>query len=100
MVNWWSSFESMELARGRKWRAETTYRRVDGRKDTSLKATWSLQKRNYMYIEYHIVGGKSEGEAIQLIQDVFDRLSYRHSGRPKLNECKKEFVNIWGSIQS
>jgi hypothetical protein len=31
-----------------------------------------------------VVAGKLEEEAIQLIQDVFDRLSYRHSGRPKL----------------
>jgi hypothetical protein len=90
----------MELAHGSKWRSDTKYARVDGRQGTSLKASWSLQKPIYMYIEYHMVGGKSEGEAIQLIQDVFDRLSYRHSGRPKLNECKKEFVNIWGSIQS
>jgi hypothetical protein len=99
-VNGCPSLESMELAHGSKWRSDTKYARVDGRQGTSLKASWSLQKPIYMYIEYHMVGGKSEGEAIQLIQDVFDRLSYRHSGRPKLNECKKEFVNIWGSIQS
>jgi hypothetical protein len=97
-VNGGPSLESLELSHGSKWRSDTAYARVDGRKGTSLKASWSLQKPIYMYIEHHISLGKSEEESIQLIQDVFDRLRYRHSGRPKLNECKKEFVNIWGSI--
>jgi hypothetical protein len=51
-----------------------------------------------MYIEHHIQAGKTEEEALQLVQEVFDRFCYRHSRRPKLNACKKEFVNIWGSI--
>jgi hypothetical protein len=97
-VNGGPSLESLELAHGSKWRSDTAFSRVDGRKGTSLKASWSLQKPIYLYIEYHMLSGKTEDEALQLIQGVFDRLCYRHSGRPKLNECKKEFVNIWGSI--
>ena len=97
-VNGGPSLDSMELSHGSKWRSDTAFSWVDGRKGTSLKASWCLQKPMYMYIEYHILAGKLEEEALQLIQEVFDRLSYRHLGCPKLNECKKEFVNSWGSI--
>ena len=97
-VNGYPSLESLELAHGSKWRSDTVFARVDGRKGTSLKASWSLQKPIYIYIEFHIQAGKSEEEALELIQGVFDRFSYRHSGRPKLNECKNEFVTIWGNV--
>lgn len=95
-VNGHPSLESLESAHGSKWRSDTAFSRVDGKKGTSLKAAWSLQRPIYYFIQYHMDSGQSEQDALLLIQEVFDRFSYRHSGRPKLKECKKEFVSKWG----
>jgi hypothetical protein len=95
-VNGHPSLESLELAHGSKWRSDTVFSRVDGKKGTSLKAAWLLQRPIYFFIQYHIDSGQSEQESLLLIQEVFDRLSYRHSGKPKLKECKKDFIRMWG----
>jgi hypothetical protein len=96
-LNGGPSLQSLE-ATGSKWRSDTLLKRVDGKKGTCLKAAWSMQKPIYEFIERLIDSGKSEDESIELIQEVFDRFVYRHSGKAKLNECKKEFHLLWGGL--
>jgi hypothetical protein len=88
----------MELLHGSKWRSDTAFSRPGGKKGTSLKASWSMQKPIYLYIEQHIQSGNSEEQAIELVQEVFDSFAYRQSGKPKLKECRKEFVARWGIL--
>jgi hypothetical protein len=96
-LNGGPSLESQELI-GSKWRSDTVFKCIDGKKGTCLKATWLLQEPIYDYIELHLGLGKSEDEALELIQDVFNLYRYHHSGKPKLRECKKQFVELWGPI--
>jgi hypothetical protein len=49
-----------------------------------------------MYPALHGLWTISGEEALLLIQEVFDRLSYLHSRKPKLKECKKAFNSKWG----
>jgi hypothetical protein len=97
-VNGSPSLENLELTFGSKWRSDTMFACAGGKTGTSLKAAWSLRKPVYSYIAAHIQSGLSEEEALSLIQDVFDEYSYKNSGKPKLSDCKKEFVTRWGII--
>jgi hypothetical protein len=75
---------------------DTAFSRVDRKKGKSLKAARSLQRPIYYFIQHHMDCGKSEEDALLLIQEVFSRFSYCHSGKLKLKECKKEFISKWG----
>jgi hypothetical protein len=41
-----------------------------------------------------------EDVAVATIQEVFDLFPYKHSKRPNLAKCKKEFFRRWGPLHS
>jgi hypothetical protein len=41
-----------------------------------------------------------EDVAVAMIQEVSDLLPYKHSKRPNLVKCKKEFFCRWGPLHS
>jgi hypothetical protein len=92
------SLESLELQHGSEWRSDALHKQLDGKRGTSLKAAWSLHKSVYHYMEFHIDSGKTKEESLEIIQEVFNRFKYQRSGKPKLRECKLEFLLLWGLI--
>jgi hypothetical protein len=69
--------------------SDTAFLCVDEKKGVYLKATWSLQRSIYYFIQHHMDYGQSEEDALLLIQEVFDRFSYRHSRKPKLRSARR-----------
>jgi hypothetical protein len=89
----------LEEAYGSTWRSDSKFKRLDGKKGTALKSAWSLQKPIYDYMDL-LIDTHTEDVAIAMIQEVFDLSPYKHSKRPNLAKCKKEFFCHWGPLQS
>jgi hypothetical protein len=84
---------------GNTWRSDSKFKRPDGTKGTALKSGWSLQKPIYDYLELLMVSYREE-EALAMVQDVFDLFRYKHSKKPALAKCKKEFFRRWGALSA
>jgi hypothetical protein len=41
----------------------------------------------------------TEDVALSMVQDVFDLFPYKHSKKPNLAKCKKEFTCRWGPLK-
>jgi hypothetical protein len=91
------ALKSLEDNYGSSWRSDSKFKRLDGKKGTALKSGWSLQKPIYDYIEFLMVTHPEE-VAVAMVQEVFDCFPYKHSKKPMLVKCKKEFVLRWGSL--
>jgi hypothetical protein len=77
------------------WRSDSKFQNLDSKKGTALKSAWSLQKPIYYQIEF-LRGLRLDNVAVVMLQEVFDLFPYKHSKRPNLVKCKKEFVLHWG----
>jgi hypothetical protein len=89
----------LEEAYGSTWRSDSKFKRLDGKKGTALKSAWSLQKPIYDYMDL-LMDTHLEDVAVAMIQEVFDLFPYKHSKRPNLAKCKKEFFCRWGHLHS
>jgi hypothetical protein len=89
--------EQLEADYGSKWRSDSVYTRSDGSTGTALKSAWSLQKPIYEFIEYLIREGRSEEEALLVVQEMFDQNAWK-SGKPKLQACAKLFRQYMSSV--
>ncbi len=87
----------LETEHGSKWRSNSRYTRLDGSMGSSLKAAWSLQKPIYEFIEYLVREGRSEEEALLVVQEMFDQNAWK-SGKPKLQACAKLFPQYMSSV--
>jgi hypothetical protein len=89
----------LEEAYGSTWRSDSKFKRLDGKKGTALKPAWSLQKPIYDYMDL-LMNTHPEDVAVAMIQEVFDLFPYKHSKRPNLAKCKKDFFCRWGPLHS
>jgi hypothetical protein len=78
-----------EIREGCKWRSDKTW----GTGGTSLKASWSLQKPLYDFMEYLKANAQQRDDAVTTIQLIFNQQAYK-SGKPDLGSCKKVFKLI------
>jgi hypothetical protein len=70
----------------------------NGKAGTSLKATLSYRLPIYAYMEFLIQKkGLPEDAALELIQEIFNKNKGKHSNKPNLGRCKKDFRNKWGN---
>jgi hypothetical protein len=90
--------KTLEETQGSSWRSDGKFKRLDGKKGTALKAGWSLQKPIYEYLEFLMLSF-TEDVALSMVQDVFDLFPYKHSKKPNLAKCKKEFTCRWGPLK-
>jgi hypothetical protein len=90
--------KDLEEMHGSSWRSDSKFKRLDGKKGTALKAGWSLQKPIYDYLQFLMLSYK-EDVAVSMVQEVFDLFPYKHSKKPILVQCKKEFIRRWGLLQ-
>jgi hypothetical protein len=90
---------TLEETQGSSWRSDGKFKRLDGKKGTTLKAGWSLQKPIYAYLEFLMIS-YTEEVALSMVQDVFDLFPYKHSQKPNLSKCKKEFISRWGPLKA
>jgi hypothetical protein len=91
--------KTLEETQGSSWRSDGKFKRLDGKKGTALKAGWSLQKPIYEYLEFLMIS-YTEEVAFSMVQDVFDLFPYKHSKKPNLGKCKKEFISHWGPLKA
>jgi hypothetical protein len=87
----------LEENHGSTWRSDSNHKRLDGKKGTALKASWSLQKPIYEYIE-HLMVSNTEEVALGMVQEVFSMFPYKHYKKPILIKCKREFIRRWGLL--
>ncbi len=91
--------KTLEETQGSSWRSDGKFKRLHGKKGTALKAGWSLQKPIYEYLESLMIS-YTEEVALSMVQDVFDLFPYKHSKKPNLGKCKKEFISRWGPLKA
>jgi hypothetical protein len=91
--------KTLEETQGSSWCSDGKFKRLDGKKGTALKAGWSLQKPIYEYLEF-LMSSYTEEVALSMVQDVFDLFPYKHSKKPNLGKCKKEFISRWGPLKA
>jgi hypothetical protein len=78
-------------------RLDVTFKRLDGKAGTSLKATWLSHLPIYAYMEFLIqMKGFSEEEALISFEESFCSNRSDKANKPNLASCKKDIVRRWG----